>query len=52
MQFAASGLSQKSYNHFHKAWWILSLDKMDIEIVNDEYIKHQDKIHHTANKQD
>jgi hypothetical protein len=44
MQFAAAGLSQKSHNHFPKAWWILSLDKMDIEIMIDEYIKHRDKI--------
>jgi len=51
MQFAAPGLSQKSHNHFPKAWWILSLDKMDIEIMIDEYIKHSDKINLYANKQ-
>jgi hypothetical protein len=26
MQFAAPGLSQKSHNHFPKAWWVLSLE--------------------------
>ena len=50
MQFPHPTHSQKSHNHFPKAWWILSLNKMDIEIVNDEYIKQLDKIHHTAHK--
>ena len=51
MEFAALGLSQKYHNHFPKAWWILSLDIMDIEIMIDEYIKNSDKIDLYANKQ-
>ena len=51
MQFAPPGLSQKLHNHFPKAWWRLSLDKMDMEIMIDEYIKHRDKINLYANKQ-
>ncbi len=51
MQFAAPGLSKKSHNRFPKACWILSLDKMDIEIMIDGYIKHSDKINLYANKQ-
>jgi hypothetical protein len=52
MQFALPAHSQKSHNHFPEAWWILSLDKMDIEIMIDEYIKHSDKINpYATNKQ-